>query len=77
LRDEQMQDFGEEIGDRDARIGQLEGQVQTLETTVGEHEEMIEFLEEQIHDLNTSWRMPMGISTCIMHSRQSFTPHQT
>jgi hypothetical protein len=46
LRDEQMQDLGEEIGDRDARIGQLEGQVQTLETTVGEHESMIEFLEE-------------------------------
>jgi hypothetical protein len=41
-----------EIGDRDARIGQLEGQVQTLETTVGEHEAMIKFLEEQIHDLN-------------------------
>jgi chromosome segregation ATPase len=52
LRHEQMQDLVEEIGDRDARIGQLEGQVQTLETTVGEHEAMIEFLEEQIHDLN-------------------------
>jgi chromosome segregation ATPase len=52
LRDEQMQDLVEEIGDRDTRIGQLEGQVQTLETTVGEHEAMIEFLEEQIHDLN-------------------------
>jgi hypothetical protein len=52
LRDEQMQDLVEEIGDRDARIGQLEGQVQTLETTVGEHEAMIEFLEEQIHVLN-------------------------
>jgi hypothetical protein len=47
-----MQDLGEEIGDRDARIGQLEGQVQTLETTVGEHESMIEFLVEQIYDLN-------------------------
>jgi septal ring factor EnvC (AmiA/AmiB activator) len=52
LRDEQMQDFVEEIGDRDARIGQLEGEVQTLETTVGEHEGMIKFLEAQIHDLN-------------------------
>jgi TolA-binding protein len=42
----------EEIGDRDARIGKLEGQVLTLESTVGEHEARIEFLEEQIHDLN-------------------------
>jgi hypothetical protein len=47
-----MQDLVDEIGDRDARIGQLEGQVQTLETTVGEHEVMIKFLEEHIHDLN-------------------------
>jgi uncharacterized protein (DUF3084 family) len=44
LRDEKMQDLVEEIGDRDAKIGQLEGQVQTLETTVGEHKAMIEFL---------------------------------
>jgi hypothetical protein len=52
LRDQQMQDLVEEIGHRDARIGQLKGQVQTLETIVGEHEAMIEFLEAQIHDFN-------------------------
>jgi hypothetical protein len=47
-----MQDLVEELGDQDARIGQLEGHVPTLETTVVEHEVMIEFFEEQIHDLN-------------------------
>jgi hypothetical protein len=36
LRDKQMQDLVKEIGDRYARIGQLEGQVQALETTMGE-----------------------------------------
>jgi hypothetical protein len=41
-----------EIFDRDGRIGKLEGQVQILETIMGEHEAMIEFLEEQIHDGN-------------------------
>jgi hypothetical protein len=69
LRDEQMQDLVEEIGDRDARIGQLEGQVQTLETTVGEHNTMIEFLEEQIHDLNIDLEVALHIPTCIMHCR--------
>ena len=47
-----MQDACEEIAHRSVRIGQLEGQVQTLEVTVGEREAMIEFLEDQIHDLN-------------------------
>ena len=33
-----MLDMGEEIIDKGVRIGQLEGQVKTLETIVGEHE---------------------------------------
>jgi chromosome segregation ATPase len=40
------------IVDLNGQIDQLEGQVQTLETTVGEHEAMIKFLEEQMQDLN-------------------------
>ena len=52
LRDEQMQDASEEIVDRGVRIGQLEGQVETLEVIDGERKAMIEFLEDQIHDLN-------------------------
>ena len=47
-----MQDACEEIAHRSVRIGQLEGQVETLEVIDGERKAMIEFLEDQIHDLN-------------------------
>ena len=36
------------IVDLNAQLDQANGQINTLETTVGEHEAMIGFLEEQI-----------------------------
>jgi len=40
------------IVDLNDQLDQLEGQVQTLETTVGEHEAMIGFLEEQLQAID-------------------------
>jgi hypothetical protein len=44
--------------------------VQTLETTVGEHKEMIELLEEQIHDLNIELEDANGHIN-MHHARQA------
>jgi hypothetical protein len=51
-RDEQIQELAEDLEDRDARIGQLEGQIQEHDTIMGKRDSLLEFLEEQIHDLN-------------------------
>jgi phage shock protein A len=51
--DEQIPELSEDLDDRDARIGQLEGQIQEHDIVMGERDAMIEFLEEQIHDLDS------------------------
>jgi hypothetical protein len=51
-RDGHIQELVEDLEDRDARIGQLEGQIQEHDTVMGERDAMIEFLVELIHNLN-------------------------
>ena len=61
-----MQEASDELADRGARIGTLEGQVQEMQITLSERDAELDFLGDQLHDL----RLDLDDANTQLHHQQ-------
>jgi hypothetical protein len=67
----------DELADKGARIGTLEGKIQEFQATIGERDVMLVFLGDQLHDLLLDLDDAQGSSTSSNTTRLCSTLHPT
>jgi chromosome segregation ATPase len=71
LRDEQLREASAELESRGTRISQLEGQVQELQDTIADRNAMIQFLEDQLFDLELDLNDAQGQLHMQQHAQDA------